>query len=136
MSDKKHYLPLDSSDDCHYSDPQDETQGPTFDVLHADFDTLRINHKSIYSGPHGENTNQAESYFARFRRMQYGQHHRMDNTYMLRYANEIAYREDTRRISNGAIFVDVMGRCARKPVSRDFCGYWQGNHKRGEELVG
>jgi transposase-like protein len=106
-----------------------------YDALHADFETIRVNHKSIYVGPHGENTNQAESFFARFRRMQYGQHHRMDNTYMLRYANEIAYREDTRRTSNGEIFADVTRRCAAKGVSRDFCGYWQGNRKRNEELV-
>ena len=107
-----------------------------YDVLHADFDTIRVNHKSIYVGPHSENTNQAESFFARFRRMQYGQHHRLDNTYLLRYANEIAYREDTRRVSNGEIFSDVTRRCARKGVSRDFCGYWQGNKKRTEALIG
>jgi hypothetical protein len=107
-----------------------------YDVLHADFATLRVNHKSIYSGPNGENTNQAESYFARFRRMQYGQHHKMENRYVLRYANEIAYREDTRRTSNGEIFTDVTNRCARKGVSRDFCGYWQGNKKRTEALYG
>lgn len=106
-----------------------------YDVLHADFATIRVNHKSIYVGPYGENTNQAESFFSRFRRMQYGQHHQMTNAYMLRYANEIAYREDTRCVSNGQIFRDVTKRCARKGVSRDFCGYWQGNKKRGEDLV-
>jgi transposase-like protein len=106
-----------------------------YDVLHADFPTIRVNHRSIYVGPHGENTNQAESFFSRFRRMQYGQHHRMNNVYVTRYANEIAYREDTRRVSNGAIFQDVTKRCARKGVSRDFCGYWQSNKKCGEDLV-
>ena len=108
---------------------------PSYDVLHANFDTLRVNHKSIYSGEHGENTNQAESYFARFRRMQYGQHHQMSNSYMLRYAKEAAYREDTRRVDNGYIFQDIVQRCATSSVSRDLCGYWQGNKKLYEGLV-
>ena len=106
-----------------------------YDVLHADFHTLRVNHKAIYCGEAGENTNQAESFFARFRRMQYGQHHNISNPYMTRYANEAAYREDTRRVSNGGIFLDITKRCAAKGVSRDFCGYWQGNKKTGEDLV-
>ena len=98
-----------------------------YDALHAHFPTIRVNHKTIYVGPEGENTNQAESYFARFRRMQYGQHHKMSNNYMTRYANEVAFREDTRRMDNGSIFKAIAKRCARKPTSRDLCGYWQGN---------
>jgi hypothetical protein len=106
-----------------------------YDNLHGRYPTIRVNHKSIYVGPMGENVNQAESFFARFRRMQHGQHHKMNNSYVLRYANEIAYREDTRRISNGEIFQNVTKQSARKGVSRDFCGYWQGNKKRSEGLV-
>ena len=52
---------------------------------------------------------------------------------MDRYANKAAYREDTRRMSNGFIFNDIMSRCATAQISRDFCGYWQGN-KRQEEI--
>ncbi len=106
----------------------------SYDVLHATLRTKRVMHAQCYSGPEGENTNQAESFFARFRRMQYGQVHRMDNKYMDRYANEAAYREDTRRRSNGDIFTDIMSRCAQSAVSRDFCGYWQGNSKAGESI--
>lgn len=105
-------------------------------MLHADFATIRVNHKAIYRGPNGENTNQAESFFARFRRMQYGQHHQMSNVDMTRYSNEVAFREDTRRLSNGEIFRAIAKRCARKGVSRDLCGYWQGNKKVSEDLVG
>ena len=53
----------------------------------------------------------------------------MSNLYMDRYANEVAYREDTRRKSNGDIFKDIVNRCAKAQVSRDFCGYWQGNKR-------
>jgi hypothetical protein len=53
----------------------------------------------------------------------------------INYANEMAYREDTRRWSNGDIFRDIVGKCARALASRDWCGYWQGNHRLGESLA-
>ncbi len=107
---------------------------PAYNALHARFDTRRVNHKEIYCGPKGENTNQAESFFSRFRRMQIGQHHKITNLYLDQYVNEAAYREDSRRQSNGAIFGDITLRCAKAGVSRNFCGYWQGNKKLRENL--
>ena len=95
----------------------------------------RVNHAEHYRGPQGQCTNQAESFFSRFRRMQYGQNHKFNNNYVDRYANEAAYREDTRRKPNGFIFKDILGRCAMHLPSRDFCGYWQGNHRTGENLA-
>lgn len=106
-----------------------------YNNLHAYFETRRVNHKECYSGVNGENTNQAESFFARFRRMQLGQVHKMGTMYLDRYANENAYREDTRRKDNGFIFRDITTRCALAPISRDFCGYWQGNKRLSENLV-
>ena len=55
----------------------------------------RVNHQIEYSGIYGENNNQSETYNARFRRMQYGNLHKIGNLYLSNYANEIAYREDT-----------------------------------------
>ena len=107
----------------------------SYDILHSKLLTKRVIHAQHYCGPNGENTNQAESFFSRFRRMQYGQIHKMDNKYMDRYANEAAYREDTRRTSNGDIFSDILTRCATTNVSRDFCGYWQGNKRLGENIA-
>jgi hypothetical protein len=101
----------------------------SYDILDSKLLTKRVVHAKHYVGPNGENTNQAESFFARFRRMQYGQTHQMDNLYMDRYANEAAYREDTRRMSNGDIFDEVLTRCATSTPSRDFAGYWQGNKR-------
>ena len=103
----------------------DEAKG--YDPLHATFKMKRINHQERYKGANGECTNQAESYFSRFRRMQYGQVHKMDNQHLAAYANECAYREDTRRWSTGKIFGDILTRCAKKATSRNWCGYWQGN---------
>jgi hypothetical protein len=45
-----------------------------WDILHARFETYRINHSEAYSAD-DICTNQAESYFARLRRMVRGQHH-------------------------------------------------------------
>ena len=114
------------------------TQGSTicadesnaYDPLHAKFDTQRVNHSLEYRADDGTTNNLAESYFSRFRRMQYGQTHKFGNLYLANYANEAAFREDTRRQSNGAIFLEVTKRCAKTRTSRDWCGYWQGN-KRG-----
>ena len=107
---------------------------PGYDVLNAWYDLKRVNHSQEYSGPNGENTNQAESYFARFRRMQWGQNHKISPLYLANYANEVAYREDTRRYSNGAIFADILGKALRTPTSDEWCGYWQGNKRRQELL--
>jgi transposase-like protein len=105
-----------------------------YDVLHAQFQTNRINHQERYSDKNGTSTNLAESYFARLRRMHLGQMHRMSKQHLDSYANECAYREDTRRWSNGEIFADITSRCAIKKTSRNWCGYWQ-NNKKEEKLA-
>lgn len=106
-----------------------------YDPLHAKFDTRRVNHSVEYRADDGTTNNLAESYFSRFRRMQYGQMHRFGNLYLANYANEAAFREDTRRQSNGAIFLEVTKRCAKTRTSRDWCGYWQGNKRQAERLA-
>lgn len=98
------------------------TQGSTicadesnaYDPLHAKFDTRRVNHSVEYRADDGTTNNLAESYFSRFRRMQYGQTHKFGNLYLANYANEAAFREDTRRQSNGAIFLEVTKRGAER----------------------
>lgn len=105
-----------------------------YDDLHAHYDMKRVNHQIEYSSIDGACNNQSESYNARFRRMQYGQLHRIGNLYLSNYANEIAYREDTRRFDNGEIFGDIMRKCANNTISNEFCGYWQGNKRVAERL--
>ncbi len=106
-----------------------------YDPLHAKFDTRRVNHQNEYRADDGTTNNLAESYFSRFRRMQYGQVHKFGNLYLDNYANEAAYREDTRRWANGDIFQDIGRKCAKTRTSRDWCGYWQGNKRVGERLA-
>lgn len=106
-----------------------------YDSLHGRFDTRRVNHSIEYRADDGTTNNLAESYFARFRRMQYGQVHRFGNEYLANYANEAAYREDTRRWPNGKIFNDIAGKCAKTKTHHDWCGYWQGNRRMIERLA-
>lgn len=110
-------------------------EAPAYDPLHGMFSTQRVNHQIEYRSDDGAHTNNAESYFSRFRRMQYGQMHRFGTLYLDNYANEAAYREDNRRMSNGAMFSDVLAKCGATRASRDFCGYWQGNKRLAERLV-
>lgn len=110
-------------------------ESSAYDVLHAKFDTRRVNHSKEYRSESGITNNLAESYFSRFRRMQYGQTHKFGNLYLANYANEAAYREDTRRLPNGEIFMDIVKKCAQTRTHHDWCGYWQGNKKMEERLV-
>lgn len=106
-----------------------------YDPLHGKFDTRRVNHSVEYRADDSTTNNLAESYFARFRRMQYGQVHRFGNEYLANYANEAAYREDTRRWPNGKIFNDIAFKCTGTKTHRDWCGYWQGNKRLTERLA-
>lgn len=100
----------------------------------AHYDHRVVNHAVEYCGINGENNNQSESYNSRFRRLQYGQCHKLGTLYLSNYANEIAYREDTRRFNNGFIFRDILKKCLDSGISNELCGYWQGNHRVAERL--
>lgn len=104
-----------------------------YDDLTAHYDMNRVNRQIEYSVIYGENNNQSESYNARFRRMQYGNLHKLGNLYLSNYANGIAYREDTRRWNNGKIFSDIFSKCLHTPISNEFCGYCQGNKKQQKD---
>lgn len=99
-------------------------EAPSWDDLHAAYDTRRINH-SVAFVDEGACTNQAESYFSRLRRAQWGQHHHISGRYLVAYAGEMAWREDHRRNPNGALYALVAGAAAKHPVSRVWKGYWQ-----------
>jgi hypothetical protein len=106
-----------------------------YDLLHGRYPMRRVNHQQEYRAGDGPTDNQAESYIARFRRMQIGQHHHFGLAHLANYANEAAYRKDTRRWSNGAIFTDILTKCAHTRPHRDWCGDWQGNTCCPERLA-
>ena len=100
----------------------DEAGG--WDMLHAFYDVKRINHSVAFSLD-GACTNQAESYFSRLRRAELGQHHHVSGKYLAAYAVEMAWREDNRRMPNGALHQAATGAALAHPVSRVWKGYWQ-----------
>lgn len=100
----------------------DEAAG--WDTLHAHYDVRRINHSVAYSLG-GACTNQAESFFSRLRRAELGQHHHISGKYLRFYAAEMAWREDRRRVDNGALHQAATGAALAHPVSRVWAGYWQ-----------
>jgi transposase-like protein len=93
--------------------------------LHSRFMMHRINHQEAYSLEGGVYTNNAESFFSRMRRAEIGHHHHLAGSYLARFAQESAWREDHRRESNAAQVDRVVGLAMRHAPSVDFCGYWQ-----------
>ncbi|MEG9488959.1 IS1595 family transposase [Mannheimia indoligenes] len=110
-------------------------ESSAYDELMANYDLYRVNHQREYRSDEGITNNLAESYFARFKRMYYGQVHKMSNVYLDNYANEIAYREDTRRLDNLSLFNDVTSKCLATSSNNYWKGYWQGNHRTHERLI-
>jgi hypothetical protein len=85
----------------------------------------RVNHSQEYKSEDGACTNEAESYFSRLRRSQYGIHHRIAGPYLYQYANEMAWREDNRRVPNGMQWRWITTAALAHPVSQKWAGYWQ-----------
>ena len=100
-------------------------EGSGWDALHASYDTRRVNHSVEYVAEGGANVNQAESFFSRLRRAEYGVHHRISGRHLQQYANEMAWREDARREPNGLQYRRIVGASLHHPKSREWCGYWQ-----------
>jgi len=71
------------------------------------------------------NTNAAESFFSRMRRGEVGHHHHIAGPYLLRFAQEAAWRENYRRAANGTQVDRIVALAMHNKPSVDFCGYWQ-----------
>jgi len=98
-------------------------EAKAYDSLHALFDMKRIDHSKSYA--EGRiSTNQAESFHSRMRRAERGVHHRIA-VHLDAYADEMTWREDNRRLSNGEQFLTIAAAGLHHPVSRKWKGYWQ-----------
>ena len=100
-------------------------EASSWNALHARYELHRINHQEAYALPGGVWTNAAEGYFSRLRRGEIGHHHHVAGPYLLRFAQEAAFREDHRRDPNGAQVDRVVRLAMRNKPSIDFAGYWQ-----------
>jgi transposase-like protein len=99
-------------------------ESASWNDLHARYEMKRINHLQSYSAD-GACTNWAELFFSRLRRAEIGHHHHVAGAYLARYAQEAAFREDRRRMSNGDQVNTVVALAMKHGPSVDFAGYWQ-----------
>lgn len=95
-----------------------------WNVLHASFPMKRVNHSIEFKSEDGACTNQAESFFSRLRRAEIGIHHRVLGRHLGAYANEMAWRENNRRQSNGDQFNLIAAAALAHPKSATWAGYW------------
>jgi ribosomal protein L37AE/L43A/transposase-like protein len=100
-------------------------ESSAWERLHASYDMRRVNHSVEFMAEDGACTNQAESFFSRLRRSEFGIHHRIAGPHLDQYAREMAWREDHRRQPNGMQFTLIASAALRHPVSDRWCGYWQ-----------
>jgi transposase-like protein len=103
----------------------DEAAG--WNALSARFTLHRINHEEAYSlrDEAQTHTNNAEGFFSRMRRGEIGHHHHVAGPYLIRFAQEAAWREDHKRDPNGAQVDRIIALAMVNKPSIDFCGYWQ-----------
>lgn len=99
-------------------------EATSWNDLHARYEVDRINHQEAYS-LNGVYSNGAESFFSRMRRGEIGHHHHVAGPYLVRYAQESAWRENNRRVSNGDQVGHMVGLALAAKPSVDFAGYWQ-----------
>jgi transposase-like protein len=95
-----------------------------WNILHASYPMKRVNHSVEFKSADGACTNQAESYFSRLRRAEFGIHHRISGRLLQAYANEMAWREDNRRVANGTQWKWITGAALAAPKSAVWAGYW------------
>jgi transposase-like protein len=100
-------------------------EATSWNALYSGFDLSRIDHGSLYSTESGIYTNGAEEFFSRMRRAEIGHHHHIAGKYLIRYAQESAWREDHRRVANGTQVQAVATLAMAAPTSVDWSGYWQ-----------
>ena len=84
-------------------------EAASWNDLHARYRMDRIDHGQAYSLTGGIYTNGAEEFFSRMRRAEIGHHHHIAGAYLVRYAQESAWREDHRRQDNRGQVRAVMG---------------------------
>ena len=91
--------------------------------LHRQCPVSQIDHSRQYGDG-------AEELFSRIRRAEIGRRHHMAGAYLIRYAQEVVWREVHRRADNGRQFQAIMGPAKASGPSGDWCGCRQraGHH--------
>jgi len=85
-----------------------------------------VNHSLQYQDEFGVNNNQAESFFSRVRRGEFGTYNGILKTYLAYYAAEFAYRNDSKEIVISQRFYSLISKMLSREPSKAFCGYNKG----------
>jgi hypothetical protein len=109
-------------------------ESPAYNGYLKSYQHFTVNHSTEFATKEGVSNNQAESFFTRCRRLVVGQVHRITPKYMLDYMNEMAWREDRRRVSPKEQLHELLELTLTTRKSQWWRGYWQGKH-RSDELV-
>lgn len=120
-----------ASAESHIMTDEDPAYG-RFDALFEDHKT--VNHSKGYSERKGTNNNQAESFNWRMKRAVRGIYLNPSVKYLLDYAGEAAWREDTRRLSVGDRLKHLLQAALSVGLSQWWRNYSHGHH-RDEELL-
>lgn len=94
-----------------------------------------VRHSAEYSTDDGVNNNQAEAFFSRLRRAEYGTYHGMRPQYLAFYAAEFAWRDDMRKETMRTKLMSILSCVLRSDISFSFRGYSQG-HRLSFEYLG
>jgi transposase-like protein len=108
-------------------------QGMHWNPLRRTHPMMRVNHKIEKRADDGANINQAESYFARLKRAEFGIYHRIAghrNAKTQAYADEMAWRENRRRQPNGTQYTAIVTLALALPKSIRWAGYWHQPKRR------
>jgi transposase-like protein len=106
---------------------------PAYTELGKDFLEHRtVEHAQRLTGKNGENNNQAEELNWRYDRAEKGIYLNVEPKYMLDYATEIAFRSDTRRLSNGKQLRLILNVAGSVGLSEFWRGFTHGHHRTVE----
>ncbi|MCB1583682.1 MAG: IS1595 family transposase [Xanthomonadales bacterium] len=105
-----------------------------YNSLNEKFKHESVEHSIEFMSVDGVHNNQAESYFSRLRRSEYGVYHGMRAQYLLDYAQEAAWREDMRKVSLKDQVISLISKVMSTGDSSWWKGYHQG-YRRKDELM-
>lgn len=91
--------------------------------LKKDYNLKQVNHSEQYCTKNGVNNNLAESLFSRLTRSLLGVYHKLDNHYIMLYANEICWREENRRLDVKQKSLYLLHYCLNTPLLADYKKY-------------
>lgn len=107
-------------------------ESPAYNQFSKYYDHQTVEHAKEFATIDGINSNQAESFFSRLRRYEYGVGLRIEPKYLLDVASEMAWREDVRRLSYGDRLSDISNMIFTHGRSMYWTGYWQGLNRPGK----